>query len=318
MSTNESVNKVAEQLKALAREIRSDNASLGGQIELVAAEVSGLAQGRPDPKTSDFDIAGDEVALPGSDEENILERIIDENDLLPVFFLEKGAEMQRAVGRVVLLEPVSGLPAGSGWGTGSLISPSLFMTNNHVIDNLDFAEKVRMQFNYQLGSQGIEQPSESYFPESTGTFHTNAALDYTVIRLKKAVPAPQAGSTPIAPGDRWGWIPLNPSPGYHAGQHFNIVQHPQGRRKEVALQDNEIASLFTNVVRYHGDTEPGSSGSPVFNNVWQIIALHHAGGDRDPQTGKWLNNEGIRIDRIVEDLRGAFQNDPAVLEELGI
>jgi len=318
MSTNESINQVAEQLKTLAREIRNENVSLGGQIELVAAELGGLAGGRPNMKTSDFDIAGDEVPMPGTDDADIFERLIDENDLLPAFFLEKGAQVQRAVGRVVLLEPVSGLPAGSGWGTGSLISPSLFMTNNHVIDDLDFARKVRMQFNFQLGAQGMEEPSESYLPEVQGTFHTNAALDYTVIRLKKSLPSPQAGVAPIAPGEKWGWIPLNPSPNYHDKQHFNIVQHPQGRRKEVALQDNEIAKLFTNVVRYHGDTEPGSSGSPVFDNMWQITALHHAGGDRDPQTGKWLNNEGIRIDRIVGDLRDTFNDDAAILEELGI
>lgn len=318
MSTDESMNQIVDQLRALAREVRSENVSLGGQIELVAAEFSSLAEGRPNMKTSDFDIAGDEVPMPGSGDNDIFERIIDENDLLPVFFLKKGAEVQNAVGRVVLLEPVSGLPAGSGWGTGSLISHSLFMTNNHVIDGLDFARKVRMQFNFQLGAQGIEEPTVSYLPEIQGTFHTNSALDYTVIRLKKSLPSPQAGVAPIAPGEKWGWIPLNPSPNYHKNQHFNIIQHPQGRRKEVALQDNEIAKIFANVVRYQSDTEPGSSGSPVFNNVWQIVALHHAGGDRDPQSGKWLNNEGIRIDRIVEDLRDTFQNDPAILEELGI
>jgi V8-like Glu-specific endopeptidase len=270
------------------------------------------------PKTSDFDIAGEKQEIPGADTGDLLERIIDENDLLPVFFLQQGANVQRAVARVVLLEPVSGLPAGSGWGTGSLISPSLFLTNNHVIPNKDFAAKVRMQFNYQLGPSGLDEPTQSYWPDLNGTFHTNVGLDYTVIRLKKGLPSPQAAVAPRHAGDTWGWISLNDSPGYHARQHFNIIQHPQGRRKEIALQDNEISSLFTNVVRYQGDTEPGSSGSPVFDNLWRLVALHHAGGDRDPQTFKWLNNEGIRVDRIVEDLRDAFSSNPGIIEELGI
>ena len=30
-------------------------------------------------------------------------------------------------------------------------------------------------------------------------------------------------------------------------------------------------------LRYRNNTEPGSSGSPVFNFDWQLVALHHAG-----------------------------------------
>lgn len=135
MSTNESVSQAAAELRTLAQRVRSENASLGGQIELVAAEVAGMAQGRPVPKTSDFNIAGHELNIPEAGEGDIFERLIDESDLLPVFFLQQGATVQRAVSRVVLLEPVAGLPAGSGWGTGSLISPTLFLTNNHVIED---------------------------------------------------------------------------------------------------------------------------------------------------------------------------------------
>jgi V8-like Glu-specific endopeptidase len=31
-------------------------------------------------------------------------------------------------------------------------------------------------------------------------------------------------------------------------------------------------------VQYTTDTLPGSSGSPVFNDNWEVVALHHAGG----------------------------------------
>ena len=59
--------------------------------------------------------------------------------------------------------------------------------------------------------------------------------------------------------------------------------------------------------------------SPVFNNLWEIVALHHAGGDRDAQ-GTWLNNEGIRIDAVVDDLRDHFSDigRQDVLDELRI
>ena len=292
------------------------NVEAGGEISLDGAAESSL----PSLKTSEFEHPiGDEIPLPEDSEDpaSVFERIIDESDFLPAWFLVRGAEVQSAVGRVVLTEAVSGLPPGSGWATGFMVSPTLFMTNNHVIPNKPFADKIRMQFNYQLGPDGVEAVSESYLPDADDVFHTNPALDYSLIRLK----GNQSGDVdkPRQAGDRWGFIALNDSPVFRSKQHFNIVQHPSGRRKEIALQDNEIDKLFTNVVRYKADTEPGSSGSPVFNNVWQIVALHHAGGDRDA-SGKWLNNEGIRIDAVINDLRAHFVSEGRqdVLDELGI
>src|SRR5687768_13871379 len=115
---------------------------------------------RPHPRTSEFDIAGQEVAFPEPDPspDIVLERIIDESDLLPVWFLEQGIQVQRAVARVVLTKvlTVDGqtfLP-GTGWGTGFLVGSRLLMTNNHVIPDTDFAGKVKFQFNYQLGPDG--------------------------------------------------------------------------------------------------------------------------------------------------------------------
>jgi hypothetical protein len=80
--------------------------------------------------------------------------------------------------------------------------------------------------------------------------------------------------------------------------------------------------IYENAVRYRTDTEPGSSGSPIFDSEWEIIGIHHAGGDRDPQNlSVWLNNKGIRIDKIIADIRESFGREPgghAILNELGL
>ena len=82
------------------------------------------------------------------------------------------------------------------------------------------------------------------------------------------------------------------------------------------MQENEIVSIHETVVRYTTDTEPGSSGSPVFNNSWRLIALHHAAGEQDPGTGQWINNEGVRIDKVIDHLKSKV---PALIaQELGI
>jgi endonuclease G, mitochondrial len=239
------------------------------------------------------------------------ERVVGINNQLPVHFLEEGVVVQKAVARVKLKVAHSGLPAGSGWGTGSLISPSLLLTNNHVIPDQAFAAKVAAEFNYQFDFGGTELPSDSFDLDPISFFRTNASLDYTVVRVKsKQLPALRT------PGSTWGHLRLPASTlSFANGQFLNVIGHPSGRRKEVALQENTITGVFTNAIRYTTDTEPGSSGSPVFTNGWDLVALHHAGGDQAP-SGAWLNNEGMRVDRIVADLRATAP--AAIRTELAI
>ena len=321
MTSTEKLKKAQAELNALAGELQDhSDRVIGAEVASMAEQLGNLSDVVPIRLTKDFDIAGDDVELsdlppPIGIEPSAFERVINERDFLPAYFLEKGAQVQKAVARVVLTHPYNGFSAGTGYGTGFMISPSLFMTNNHVIPDLYAASKMRMQFNYQVGALGMEQQSESYFPDIAGTFHTSVGLDYTVLKLKKSIPIPGAPN-PVNAGEKWSWIPLNEFPGYFPNQRFNVIQHPAGRRKEIALQNNTFSSLKQNAVRYTADTEPGSSGSPVLDNTWRLVALHHAGGEHDGE--KWLDNEGIRIDRLVQDLSNHFAGDTEILSELGI
>lgn len=312
----------------------------------------------------DFDDPGEEVgvwdgphveldALPA------IERIIivaGGNNLLPVHFLEEGAAVQKAVARVIV---------PSKWrGTGFMVSPSLLLTNNHVLPSAALANTAKIEFNYQLDYLGNPQTVETFSLDADDVFYTNVLLDFTLVRVKpkyrwilrRVSPAASVGAPdgelyyeqmyeetpnpvgpvvgPISPvrpiyprpfrwptyaGTKWGYLQLQRTIQVAKEQHLNIIQHPSARRKEVALQDNRIAKIFANVLRYTTDTEPGSSGSPVFNNEWDLIALHHAAGDK--QNGQWISNEGIRVDKIAADLRNHFGGLPsgnAILTELGI
>lgn len=286
-----------------------------------------------------------------------LERIIEENNLLPVHFLEEGAIVQRAVARVRV--------PGTGYGTGFLVSPSLLMTNNHVLRTKAAARKAQIQFNYQLNHLGVPQTVDTYTLNPDNFFYTNVALDFTLVRVNSKCiykpffpikPVAMDGneaiifseddtSSPVASpvnlpitipqipdlkfpwlkkvctnaGNAWGWLRLPRTVSYAKGQHLNIIQHPRARRKEVALQENELDAIFTTRIRYTTDTENGSSGSPVFNNAWDLIALHHAAGKRS--NGRWVNNQGIRIDKIAGKLQSQFGGTVAgrrILNELGI
>ena len=75
-------------------------------------------------------------------------------------------------------------------------------------------------------------------------------------------------------------------------------------------------------MHYETDTAPGSSGSPVFNDQWEVVALHHSGVPRKDEQGRlltregglwtpemgehridWVANEGARISRVVRHVK---------------
>ena len=70
------------------------------------------------------------------------------------------------------------------------------------------------------------------------------------------------------------------------------------------MQNNFVQYVGGNVVQYVTSTLPGSSGSPVLNDNWEVVALHHAGGTiREPTTQQsYFRNEGILIGSILTDL----------------
>jgi endonuclease G len=104
--------------------------------------------------------------------------------------------------------------------------------------------------------------------------------------------------------EEYGWLPLNAVQGkiaITAKDYLNIIQHPLGREKEVVLRDNRPLDLAASnederqlgpFIHYEADTEKGSSGSPVFNDQWEVVALHHSGVPERDANGNWLNKDG--------------------------
>ncbi|WP_237722499.1 trypsin-like serine peptidase [Singulisphaera acidiphila] len=258
------------------------------------------------------------------------------NNFLPGYFLEVGARMLNPVARVTFVRShVVTLPDGQsttfaptdGWGTGFLVSRTLFLTNNHVIPTKEFAKKVGVWFNFQVDAKGLPTTVDQFDCDPDSFFHTNVALDFTLIRLKPkaaasaaSVPSGTPSTNPlVSAGEIWGIVPINNSPDFILSQAVNIIQHPKGGFKQVAIQENELVAVYDNVIRYKSDTEPGSSGSPLFDNFWNLVGLHHASGDVEGD--EFVDNEGIRIDRIVDDLRkvhGETDAGRAILAELGL
>ncbi len=234
------------------------------------------------------------------------EKVWDAPDFVSVSFLAKGARIARAVGRVAF---ANGRPQGSGF----LIGEGLFITNHHVVPTPEFARNLRLEFDYELDLTGNQKPI-TRFALDTSVWITDSdrrnGLDYAIF----AVGERTGGELPL---EQFGWSGLSDASDKHMlGEFANIVQHPAGRMKEVVLRENRLVGRGVDALHYVADTEPGSSGSPVFNSEWRPIALHHWGspwrdvfGD-DGEPIPLEVNEGIRISSIVRQVRTRLRELP--------
>ena len=80
---------------------------------------------------------------------------------------------------------------------------------------------------------------------------------------------------------------------------LNIIHHPAGDYKQLSIRENKLMKMLPNAVWYRTDTAQGSSGSPVLNDQWQVVALHHMGIARTNANGQYVDNNG-RIIPVVD------------------
>jgi hypothetical protein len=97
------------------------------------------------------------------------------------------------------------------------------------------------------------------------------------------------------------------------GERVNIIQHPRGEPKKVVVTLNyAVKDMSETRVHYLADTDRGSSGSPVFNKNWEVVALHHSGNPVPPLQvsermalqlqGNTKVNEGIPMRAILPEI----------------
>lgn len=219
------------------------------------------------------------------------ERLIGNNDLFPISFFEAGLKAAKPICRIEVRDKIGRF---LGHGTGFLVSSSLLLTNNHVLENEESALFSVAQFNYELNLDKKERPIISFQLKPQDFFITNKELDFTLVAIEEIT----ADGTK---SDDFGFLQLLPQKGkVLVGEYVSIIQHPSGAPKAVAVRENKITDIFDDYIHYSTDTFNGSSGAPVFNDEWMVVALHHAGVPDPNDNNKYISNEGIRISSILK------------------
>ena len=261
------------------------------------------------------------------DARKAFERIIAGNELQAANFLPRGALIARTILRVELRSDGGRL---LGYGSGVLVGDGVLLTNHHVLNGPATARNAEAQAFYEVDVDGDEEEARRFVLDPDKLFFTSKELDFTLVAV---APRDKSGRERLA---AIGWVPLIGAAGKAAeGEWLNIVQHPKGERKQLCLRENQLLKRAADVLWYSTDTQGGSSGSPVFNNNWLMVALHHSGvpetkngkwqtldgRDYDPNRDdeseiKWIANEGIRVSRMVQTLRDSSVADHPLVKPI--
>lgn len=266
-------------------------------------------------------------------DDSSLQRLIrDTNSFLNFSsWLDQAGKLQVRVCRIEILAQ----GGGTIFGTGFLVAADMVMTNWHVVrcivaeeDNDTSytgarakASAVTCRFDYKVLPNGLKSEGATFTlakdwrvalsPNNPSDREPQPdELDCAVIRLAEA-----AGNLPVGdpngqqiPGDLRGWIQLpavaDPPPDFKTQSPLFIIEHPSGNPISLALDTDAVQSVNANRtrVRYATNTEAGSSGSPCFDQNWNLIALHHSGDPNFAFEHNPTYNQGIPIDAIVSYL----------------
>jgi V8-like Glu-specific endopeptidase len=210
-----------------------------------------------------------------------------------VTFLERGSAAAKAVSLLTIQDEFN----NERHSTGFLIAENWVLTAHHALfpsstESSGGLRAVTVLFDYAWSSDGsalarVERKG------NVGSIIGDKEHDWAAIQLERRMPK------------RFPFLALTPKTPVRVGDPVFIIQHPKGGPKMVALARDPVSYIDDRIIQYGTDTQPGSSGAPVFNEAWEVVGMHHSGGWlRRPSANEHVYiNQGIRIERIISGLR---------------
>ncbi|WP_414752674.1 trypsin-like peptidase domain-containing protein [Anabaena sp. CCY 9910] len=145
-------------------------------------------------------------------------------------------------------------PKGMGIGTGVMIAKNLILTCNHIFSKTQ-VRQAWVRFNYNADSRQLDK---DLYELDMNFVSFSSRHDYALIKLKEN---PQQQ------------IAVNSEQILDSGQGIRIIHHPQGN--PLIISDiGEIVQVGEDYIDHNLKTDNGSSGAPIFNRQWELIAIH--------------------------------------------
>ena len=146
-------------------------------------------------------------------------------------------------------------PQGTGIGSGVLIAENVLLTCYHVFNKRNL-QQARVRFGYKEGSYGVEDVFELDMNSLTGQHQP----DYAVINIQGK---PRQRIT----------MPVNKILSSGQETRIRIIHHPHGLPVQVS-EVGQIIQAGEDYIAHNLRTDEGSSGAPIFDHNWDLIAIH--------------------------------------------
>jgi V8-like Glu-specific endopeptidase len=199
------------------------------------------------------------------------------------------------VGRV---EDPNGRPVGTGFLVlGRDLKPEwgdepLFVTNRHVVndDPVDAerngitSARACVRFTTHAGDERDVQHKVAHVAWSSGK---DSKLDVAILSLATRPAKP----VPLEFGHG-----ANLQCAVRPPSHVYVLGHPGGAALNYSLYDNDLQALEPPYLYYRSPTLGGSSGSPLFNEDWGVVGVHHSA----------VTSRNANCGSLVDDLRAAI------------
>ena len=243
-------------------------------------------------------------------------------------FLYEGFKASRFVGKIHL--------QNGGQGTGTMVTPQLLLTASHVFKT---CKKGEVRFERVDPHSSAYQMTEAIFnlePEEFFLAHPDGTLDIALIAVsersvdgnfslsdigycKKAIRSEQPGTHVNIiqfPQNSSQMVVLRQnlilnSHDSHLQlfdkafvEHHRYKMHRSAAKKRNWFSALKKANSELNLpfLRYTADTDRGSSGSPCFDDMWNLIGIHQCALSVERKSGgfKYIANEGVKIGTIID------------------
>lgn len=324
--------EVLERFKIVIEGVRQTEEEARAKADSIFDQVDSLFDGPRPSQPAPFPVATTRASVHTMN--RMFERITgDMDEIVSIEFLEAGLIAKRPVGKLRNDQNV--------FGTGFLVGHGIMLTAAHCVPTSADASEFEFVLDDEGSALGAPLKHQIYRLNPERFHLIDPDLDIALFAVSDFT-----GLNP--PIDSYGWHVLHADEDIFPPQPVSIIQHPKGKPKQLVVHNSRFIEKGGSTVPsgvaycwYTGDTQGGSSGAPVFDLRWQVVAMHHAaipetndkgeilGRDGEPlrhhgtqvktlhelqelEGVSFVANEGVRASQIVARVRGFSMADAAM------